>query len=341
MQGPRRASKAARRQALGAGPWGRYPPGMTRPTRIGAAVIALAARDDAPVRRALAAARPDLALLSAGDPVPHPDATALVAFAPPDAPGRYAGVPWVHCAGAGADKLLEGLGFRPPLMTRTVGAMGAQAGEYVASYLLADLQGHPRRQARQAEARWDKEGCLPSHAFGQRALVLGTGGIGGGVARTLAGLGVAVDGASRSGAPAAPFAETFAADALPEDLSGYGLLVSALPGTPATRGLVGGALLSRLSRALLVSVGRGAAVDHEAVLAAIGGGRLRGAVLDVFEDEPLPPASPLWRARGVTVTPHVSGVTRPEDIADAFLGALRALERGEAPPLIVDQDRGY
>lgn len=307
--------------------------------RIEAAVIAVEDRDERVVRERLAAARPDLALLGARDRVP--DDAALIAFSPPPRPGRYANVPWVHCAGAGADKLLAGLGFRPPLMTRTVGAMGAQIGEYVAAYWLADLQRMARRRARQAEARWDKMGCAPRFAMDRRTLVLGTGGIGRGVARTLAGLGAPADGVSRSGARAAPFARVFAADAMPGDLNAYDLIVCALPATRATRGFVGEALLSRAAGALLVSVGRGAAVDHDAVMAAITAGRLRGAVLDVFEDEPLNASSPLWRHPAVTVTPHVSGITRPEDIAAAFLVALSAIERGEAPPLVVDQARGY
>ena len=307
--------------------------------RIEAAVIAVEDRDQAVVRARLAAARPDLALLGADDPVPTH--AALIAFAPPPRPERYARVPWVHCAGAGADKLLAGLGFRPPLMTRTVGAMGAQIGAYVAAYWLADLQRMARRQRRQAEARWDKMGCAPRSPMDCRALVLGTGGIGGGVARVLTALGADVDGVSRSGASADGFERVFAADALLGSLAGYDLIVSALPATPATRGFVGAGLLDRAEGALLVSVGRGAAVDHQAVMTALDAGRLRGAVLDVFEEEPLPPSSPLWSHPGVTVTPHVSGITRPQDIAEAFLVALDAIERGEAPPLVVDQDAGY
>ena len=310
-------------------------------TTIEAAIIAVEDRDEAVVRARLAEARPDLALLSPDEEVPAPDRAALIAFRPPEAPARFEGVAWVHCAGAGADKLLSGLGFRPPLMTRTVGRMGQQIGEYVAAYFLAELQKTRLRESFQDEARWEKALCMPGYAFEARALVLGTGGIGSGVAATLAALGVGVDGVSRSGRARVPFGTVYAADDLPETLHGYGLIVCALPATPATRGFVGLPLLAKVRDALLVSVGRGSVVDHDAVLTALADGRLCTAVLDVFEAEPLPPASPLWRAGNVLVTPHVSGVTRPGDIADAFLTALAAIDRGEVPALVVDQDAGY
>ncbi|MGB3454758.1 MAG: NAD(P)-dependent oxidoreductase, partial [Litorimonas sp.] len=74
---------------------------------------------------------------------------------------------------------------------------------------------------------------------------------------------------------------------------------------------------------------------------ALADGRLRHAVLDVVPVEPLPEDDPLWSAPGVTLTPHVSGLTIPEDTADAFVAAYRALESGAQPDLVVDPQAGY
>jgi phosphoglycerate dehydrogenase-like enzyme len=82
------------------------------------------------------------------------------------------------------------------------------------------------------------------------------------------------------------------------------------PETPDTRGLIGAPQLARMKRyALLVNVARGRIVDEPALVAALTEGRLRGAGLDVFAEEPLPADHPLWRLPNVLLTPHVSGVT--------------------------------
>jgi phosphoglycerate dehydrogenase-like enzyme len=96
-------------------------------------------------------------------------------------------------------------------------------------------------------------------------------------------------------------------------------------------------------RALLVNVARGGIVDETALAAALEEGRIGGAAVDVFEEEPLPAGSPLWGARNTLVTPHVAGLTRDymSRVAALFFENIRRLERGA--PLLneIDRARGY
>ena len=100
-------------------------------------------------------------------------------------------------------------------------------------------------------------------------------------------------------------------------------------------------VLSRCQAAFLINVARGGLLDTAALLAALKTGTLAGAALDVFEGEPLPADSPLWRAHGVLVTPHIAGVTHVAEAGEAFLEALAQLEAGEPVPAAVDPARGY
>ncbi len=218
--------------------------------------------------------------------------------------------------------------------------MGRQIGEYVLSYLLADAQRHGARRELQARQDWDVAAGTPALIEGRTALILGTGGIGGGVARVLQAVGIECIGASRSGKVRAPFDRVIAMDALP-DLPDVDLVVGALPLTPQTQGGIGAAVFGRLSGALFVNVGRGATADIPALHDALASGRLRHAVLDVVPVEPLPEGDPLWTAPGITITPHVSGLTMPKDTADAFVAAYAALSEGRPPELVVDPQSGY
>jgi phosphoglycerate dehydrogenase-like enzyme len=119
-------------------------------------------------------------------------------------------------------------------------------------------------------------------------------------------------------------------------------LVSTLPNTPATRKLVDAALLRALpSHAVFLNPGRGSVVDEDALAAALREGRLAGAVLDVFEEEPLPADHVFWRTPNLLITSHTAALSFPEDIAPVFIENYRRLLRGE--PLLhrVDFDRGY
>jgi len=121
-------------------------------------------------------------------------------------------------------------------------------------------------------------------------------------------------------------------------------VVLALPGTTQTRGLINAERLRRLpDHAVVVNVGRGSVIDTRALVAALDEGRLRGAVLDVIDVEPLPTDSPLWARPNVILSPHTAALTVDEDhrIVDLFGSNLRRFVKGEPLRNLVEVDRGY
>jgi glyoxylate/hydroxypyruvate reductase A len=130
--------------------------------------------------------------------------------------------------------------------------------------------------------------------------------------------------------------------ALPMFLSRSRVLVCLLPLTPETRGLLDGDTLSKLPYgAYVVNVSRGALLVEDDLLALIDSGRLAGAMLDVFRDEPLPASHAFWHHPRVTVTPHVSAVTQIEDSVVQIAAKIRRLEAGLPVGGVVDDARMY
>lgn len=262
----------------------------------------------------------------------------------PDDMRPYADTDWVHISGAGANGMLAALArddVHPALITRTVGEMGTQIGEYVLSYILSDLQKHKARNRFQSRREWNSTEARPDRLSGLKALIFGTGGIGSGVAGVLSAVGVRCTGINRRGHGDQPFERCYAFDCLPDDLSEFDVAVAALPFTKQTDGAVNLDLLSRLESVQFFNVGRGPTLNHSDLSKALSKGFVRQVILDVFTEEPLPPDNELWTLPSVTITPHVSGLTQPEDTVDAFVSAYRALERGERPALTVDPEAGY
>jgi phosphoglycerate dehydrogenase-like enzyme len=138
--------------------------------------------------------------------------------------------------------------------------------------------------------------------------------------------------------------ETHTPEALPGLLKRTDVLVLAAPLTAETRRLIGAAELARLPRgSYLVNVGRGALLDEAALVDALGSGRLGGAALDVFGEEPLPANSPLWSAPNLIVTPHAATHTEATDerSLEIFLDNLGRFRRGEELRNVVDRALGY
>ena len=155
----------------------------------------------------------------------------------------------------------------------------------------------------------------------QTVLVLGLGGIGRQVAAKLSALGARVWGVSQDDTDVAGVTRVLTLDEAIADGADIDAVVTTLPGTPATEGLVGQRLLSALRPgATVVNVGRGTVVDESALLGALDSGRVGCAVLDVFAQEPLPADSPLWTHPGVLVSPHTAALTDSEErrIAELF-----------------------
>lgn len=246
---------------------------------------------------------------------------------------------WIQSTWAGLTPLLAAA-QRGIAVTGVKEVFGAQMAEYVLGYLLAlELRVFERRQWQQARS-WRPE--LSGRLAGKTLGVMGTGSIGAAVARQAAGLGLRVLGYSRSGVAREPFAEVYDRRRLADFLAGLDYLVAVLPHTPETDGLLDHAAFQALPPgAVLVNVGRGSVLDEHALLAALHGGVLRAAVLDVFRQEPLPAQHPFWTAEGVYLTAHISAHSYPADIARIFIMNHGRFRAGEPLRYRLDPARGY
>ena len=253
-------------------------------------------------------------------------------------PGLSA-VRWIQSTWAGVTPLLPVLG--PDIqLTGVKGVFGQQMAEYCLGHMLAFELGILERAAAQADRHWDESAT--GNLAGKRLGVMGTGSIGAAVARAAAGLGLRVTGYNRSGKPVTPFEAVSGADQLGDFLAGLDYLVTVLPDTPDTRNLLDAGALARLPpHAVLINVGRGTVVEDAALVAALQDGQLKGAVLDVFREEPLPRDHAFWDTPGLRITGHVAAHSYPADIAALFIDNYRRYVAGEPLAHRVDPARGY
>ena len=169
----------------------------------------------------------------------------------------------------------------------------------------------------------------------QTILVLGLGGVGREVVRILSMLGCTVIATSRHESSVDGVAEVVHPDRLEDVLGRVDGLVVALPGTDATNGLVGEAVLAALKPGVtVVNVGRGTVIDEPALIAALASGRIGYAALDVFASEPLSPANPLWGMPNVLISPHTAAVRAGESNLIVELFARNAGNLLDGRPLL-------
>lgn len=258
---------------------------------------------------------------------------------------------WAHsgAAGVGGSLYPEMLASAVTL-TNSAGVHAEPIADTVLAMMLHFARGLDWAVRAQAERRWDEapfeaaDAAVRELSEGTVGL-LGLGGIGRAVARRAAALGMRVAALRRSGGEGPPGVEVLAGDgALDRLLSISDYLVVTVPRTGETDGMIGARELARLpAGAVVVNVSRGGIVDEAALAAALGGGRLRGAGLDVFAREPLPAHSPLWGLPNVLLLPHVSGTShrfwRRE--TDLIVANLRRYQAGERLLNTVDKQAGY
>ncbi|HYR82464.1 MAG TPA: D-2-hydroxyacid dehydrogenase [Terriglobia bacterium] len=276
---------------------------------------------------------------------------ALASRLTPAMVGRAARLRWVHSTAAAVGILpLQDLAPRKILVTNSRGIQAAAMAEYVLGGLLVLSRRFNLTLAAQRERRWIQneltDSSWPWSLRGQRMTIVGLGTIGQEVARRANAFGMKVTGIRRRPTePPPPFVDRVAGpDQLHDALRGCDVLVLAAPAIPETDRLIGAGEISLLSRgAILINVARGRIVDETAMIAALQNGQLGGAVLDVFDHEPLDPDSALWTLPDVVITPHSSGV-RPDhwrEVIDLFSENLNRFQRGELLLNVVDCAAGY
>lgn len=260
---------------------------------------------------------------------------------------------WVHSAAAGVGSALyPEMVESDVLFTNSAGIHAIPIAEYVVAGVLHFLRGLDFAIDQQRRAEWNKQPFVREDAVLRemdtvRALVVGVGGLGGEAAKRLTALGARCTGVRRRVSAGVPegFERVVGLDAIDAELPGHDVVVLAAPLTEATKGLLTADRLDLLPRsAIVVNVARGALLDEDALAERIESGRLRGAVLDVFRQEPLASSSPLWQLRQVLVTPHVSPVSPgrfwPRQL-DLLLENWRRYLKGEPLRNLVDKSAGY
>lgn len=260
---------------------------------------------------------------------------------------------WVHSLAAGVKgSLFPEMLASDVVLTNSAGVHAIPIAETVVGGVLALLRGYDLAIDLQREARWDKtpfvgEGS-PLRELGDcQVLIVGAGGIGTEVARRMAPFGARCVGVRRRPelGPPEGFERVVGPDALDEELPHADIVVLAAPFTDSTSGLLDRRRLGLLpERGIVVNVGRGALLDEVALAEAVAAGRLRGAVLDVFRQEPLAADSRLWQLRSVLVLPHVSPVSPGkfwERQLELLLDNWRRYREGRSLRNLVDKRAGY
>jgi len=251
---------------------------------------------------------------------------------------------WIHWAGAGVDAaMFDELVDSDIHFTNARGVFDQPMAEWVLGMIIAFAKGFPETLACQARAEWQHR--LSEQVAGKRALVVGVGSIGRAVGRLLRAIGMEVEGVGRSARDGdADFGRVFASDELQARLPQADYVVLITPLTEQTRGLFGVAEFAAMNpRARFINIGRGALVIEDALLAALQEGRIAGAALDVFVEEPLPPQSPFWSTPNCIVSPHMSGDYAEFEVAmaDQFIDNWQRFVAGESLCNLVDKRLGF
>lgn len=216
----------------------------------------------------------------------------------------------LHLTSSGRDRLDA---LAPDLtgitVTTSAGVNASAIAEYVIGGILMQAKQFHIFRDRQNRAEWERAWLteLTERLIG----IVGLGHIGIETARRANAFGMEIRGCVRTPREIPGVTRVYGMDQVGELAAWVDYLVLCVPLTPQTHGLIDADVLSRMrDGSLLINVSRGAVVDEQALIAALHNGRLAGAVLDVFDQEPLPADHPFWAMEQVVLTPHVAGTTQ-------------------------------
>ncbi|PWG62152.1 D-2-hydroxyacid dehydrogenase [Sediminicurvatus halobius] len=251
---------------------------------------------------------------------------------------------WIHATSAGVDAILTPTVRASNLpVTNARGVFDRPIAEFVLGHIIAfckDFRGNLELQQRHEWRHRDTE-----RVEGRRVLVVGAGAIGRQIARLCRAVGLEVDGMGRSARPGdEDFGAIHAQSELHQRLPGYDFVVVAAPLTPATEGLFDAAAFAAMApEARFINIGRGPIVRTDDLVAALREGRIAGAALDVFEEEPLPSDHPLWDLPNTHLSAHMAGdvIGWRRSLSEQFIDNFRRWRRGDPLRNLVDKEQGF
>ncbi|TFJ91468.1 D-2-hydroxyacid dehydrogenase [Lentibacillus salicampi] len=217
---------------------------------------------------------------------------------------------WIMVLSAGIEKMpAKAISKRGILVTNARGIHKYPMAEYAISMLFQVYRQSKRLTANEKAKKWDKSVRM-REINGRTMLIAGAGSIGQEVARLAKAFQMTVYGVSKSGKSLEYFDQVVKQDAIDQLLPKADFVISVLPGTPETKDFFTYDHFRKMpDHAVFLNMGRGDAVRGEVILKAVRSEEMAHAVLDVFEEEPLPEDHPFWEEERVTVTPHLSGVS--------------------------------
>ncbi|WP_437883895.1 2-hydroxyacid dehydrogenase [Pseudomonas sp. LRF_L74] len=293
------------------------------------------------LQKAFAAHAPVLKVVLAADLAAQEAEIAACWYPPAGSLGRLPNLRLVHSVAAGVDHLgTDSSGSAVPVCRVVDPDHRRGMTEYVRWAVLHFHRDFDRVTAQQQKSVWIRHPQRPAGQF--KVGVMGLGSLGSAIANDLAGAGYDVRGWSRSPKSLAGVVCHHGDTQFESFLEGLDMLVNLLPLTDATRGILCQRTFAALAPgAAIVNGGRGPHLVIEDLERALASGQLRGAVLDVFEHEPLPAGHPLWQMPGVIVTPHMASAASHECIARQVAENAQRLACGETLNNLVDPSLGY
>ena len=280
------------------------------------------------------------------DPIPFEthDAEILIGWKLP--PGLFERLPrlrWIAAAAAGVDMILEGI---PPerrsdvVVTKATATMPDFMAEYVITFVFYHMRQLHTVEKQRRQRTWRH---VMSDLASRRTLgVIGYGPIGAKIAELAKSIGMTVYAAKRTPSICPNCDRLFTGSGWREMLPLCDFLVIAAPLTSRTDKMIGARELVSMKRdAVLINISRGRIVDESSLIDALNSRSIAGAVLDVFNDEPLPEDHPFWDMENVVITPHCAGPSEEVAICDEFLQNYRRWKKGKPLARIADQENGY
>lgn len=294
-------------------------------------------------RDALLAEMPDLDFRVWPDHVGDPgDIDIVLVWNPP--PGelaKYQNLEAILSLGAGVDMMIADATLPDRPLARMIDpSMTSTMADYVLTAVLRHHRQFDLFEREQRAGRWTF--ALPKRAQDRTVGILGLGVLGQAAACTLRDHGFSIRGWSRSRKNVDGVKSFHGQDQLMDFLADADILVCLLPLTPDTRGILNASTFAALPKgACLINAARGSHLVESDLLDAFERGQLSAATLDVFETEPLPEASPLWRHEKILITPHIASYCVPETAAKGIIENIRRARAGQPLRHQVDRHQGY